>query len=113
MAGAGAEAEVREFIRRDTASVRRMPDANEFALGNVGNMNALVQRVTGSSLAELDNVITDLQKLREFLHGEGERVQREIAAYTHLTQAAMTSMKSIAGSMDQWKHAMATFRGER
>ena len=37
------------------------------------------------------------------LRSEGERVQREIAGYASLSQAAMTSMKIIADSMAQWK----------
>ena len=37
------------------------------------------------------------------LRSEGERVQREIAGYASLSQAAMTSMKIIADSLAQWK----------
>jgi len=36
------------------------------------------------------------------LRSEGDRVQREIAGYASLSQAAMTSMKIIADSLGQW-----------
>jgi hypothetical protein len=47
--------------------------------------------------------MVDLQRVRDFLASEGERVQREIAGYAQLSQVAMTSVKIIAESMQQWK----------
>jgi len=41
--------------------------------------------------------------VRDFLHSEGERVQREIQSYAQLSSVAMTSVKIIAESMGQWK----------
>ncbi len=67
------------------------------------NVNSLVQRVAGTSLREIDTLLRELEGLREFLHSEGERVQREVAGYAHLSQTAMNSTKIIAESMHQWR----------
>jgi hypothetical protein len=95
------EADIREFVRRDTRQLRRTSDtAGEMFTSNV---NSLVQRVAGTSLREIDMLLRELEGLREFLHSEGERVQREVAGYAHLSQTAMNSTKIIAESMHQWR----------
>jgi len=95
------EGDIREFIRRDVAHLRR--PATESSEQAVNNINTLLDRVSGSSVSEIDRLITDLRGVRDFLQNEGERVQREIASYAQLSQVAMTSVKIIAESMGQWK----------
>ena len=76
------EGEIREFIRRDVSHLRRAPtEASEQA---VTNINSLLDRVSGSSVTEIDRLIADLRNVRDFLHSEGERVQREIQSYAQL-----------------------------
>jgi len=106
------EGEIREFIRRDVAHLRRaQPDgASEQA---VTNINSLLDRVSGSSVTEIDSLITDLRNVRDFLKTEGERVQREIASYAQLSQVAMTSVNIIAESMTQWKSQVSDARLDR
>ena len=67
------------------------------------NINTLIQRVAGQSIGQIEQVIDELTRLRDMLHSEGERVQREISSYASLSQAAMTSTKIIADSMAQWQ----------
>jgi hypothetical protein len=98
------EGQIREFIRRDVAPWRKRPGETEAPAENVNN---LVQRVAGASMTEIDNVIHELQNVREVLRKEGERVQREISGYANLSQAAMASMKIIAESMAQWRATMS------
>jgi hypothetical protein len=95
------EGEIREFIRRDVSHLRRpLPEASEQA---VTNITGLLDRVSGSSVSEIDRLMEDLRSVRDFLASEGERVQREIQSYAQLSQVAMTSVKIIAESMTQWK----------
>jgi hypothetical protein len=101
-AAAGFEGEIREFVRRDVAPWRRRDGTGDPGAENV---NLLVERVAGASMTEIDNVIAELQNVREILRQEGERVQREVSGYANLSQAAMTSMKIIAESMTQWRAA--------
>ena len=111
------EAGIRDFVRNDIAYLRRPasqsstePTLEPSAEATVNNLNSLIQRVAGTSLAEIENLISELEALRELLHTEGQRVQREISGYAQLSQAAMKSTRMISDSVSQWKHAAETFR---
>ena len=95
------EGEIREFVRRDVATLRRTPEAESEVVAN--NIGTLLQRVAGSSVQEIDRLIAELQTLRDMLQSEGARVQREITEYAHLSQSAMQSTKIIAESLTHWK----------
>ena len=104
------EAGIRDFVRNDIAYLRRpmavnAPEAplDPSAEATVNNVNSLIQRVAGTSLSEIENLISELEALRELLHAEGQRVQREISGYAQLSQAAMKSTRMIADNVSQWK----------
>ena len=104
-AAATFEGEIREFVRRDVAFMRRQKPESEPPSEPVSdNLNGLIRRVSGASMEEIDRVILELQGVREMLRSEGERVGREIAGYASLSQAAMTAMKVIGVSLTQWKN---------
>ena len=71
----------------------------------VNNVNSLIQRVAGTSIAEIENLISELESLRDLLHAEGQRVQREISGYAQLSHSAMKSTRLIADNVAQWKDA--------
>ena len=105
------EASIRDVVRNDLAYLRRpasglpatpeLPEPSPEA--TVTNVNSLIQRVAGTSIAEIQNLISELESLRELLHAEGQRVQREISGYAQLSQAAMKSTRMIADNVTQWK----------
>ncbi|HZO47806.1 MAG TPA: hypothetical protein VFB68_18045 [Xanthobacteraceae bacterium] len=97
----GVEGEIREFVRRDGQALRRAPENDSELVAH--NIGTLLQRVAGTSVQEVDRLIGELQQLRELLHQEGARVQREITEYAHLSQSAMQSTKIIAESLSHWK----------
>jgi hypothetical protein len=108
------EAGIREFVRNDVAYLRRPapsmvssvePALEPTAEATVNNVNSLIQRVAGTSLAEIEKLIAELESLRDLLHAEGQRVQREISGYAQLSQAAMKSTRMIADNVTQWKRA--------
>ncbi|WP_018318320.1 hypothetical protein [Bradyrhizobium sp. WSM2793] len=106
------EAGIRDFVRNDIAYLRRpaaattdAPPLDPSADATVTNVNSLIQRVAGTSLAEIENLISELESLRDLLHAEGQRVQREISGYAQLSQAAMKSTRMIADNVAQWKRA--------
>ena len=105
------EAGIREFVRNDIAYLRRPAVAAETvpldanAEATVNNVNSLIQRVAGTSLAEIEKLISELESLRDLLHAEGQRVQREISGYAQLSQAAMKSTRMISDNVTQWKRA--------
>src|SRR5919106_2430954 len=94
------EGEIRAFVRRDVSAFRR---SRQESGEQADNINSVIERVSGASVAEIDRVIAELTRVRDMLRSEGERVQREVAGYASLSQAAMTSMKIIADSLAQWK----------
>jgi hypothetical protein len=108
------EAGIRDFVRNDVAYLRRpvpgllgsaetpppLEPGNE---ATVNSVNSLIQRVAGTSLAEIENLVSELEALRDLLHSEGQRVQREISGYAQLSQAAMKSTRMIADNVAQWK----------
>jgi hypothetical protein len=103
------EAGIRDFVRNDIAYLRR-PAGNDAALeaspeATVNNVNSLIQRVAGTSLAEIENLVAELEALRDLLHAEGQRVQREISGYAQLSQAAMKSTRMLSDNVAQWKRA--------
>jgi hypothetical protein len=96
------EGEIRDFVRRDVAtSLRRQPESESEVVAT--NIGALLQRVAGTSVQEIEKLIGELQTLRDMLQTEAARVQREIVEYATLSQAAMQSTKIIAESLTQWK----------
>ena len=109
------EAGIRDFVRNDIAYLRRpgpgtvsTPEATVLEPtheATVNNVNSLIQRVAGTSLSEIENLISELESLRELLHAEGQRVQREISGYAQLSHAAMKSTRMIADNVAQWKRA--------
>jgi hypothetical protein len=97
------EGDIREFVRKDVSPLRRLPESGSEMF--VSNLNSIVQRVAGSSVAEIDNLIEQLERLREHLHNEGQRVQREVMAYAQMSHAAMRSTQIIAESMSHFKQS--------
>ena len=110
------EAGIRDFVRNDVAYLRRpavgltsssadAPALEPSTEATVNSVNSLIQRVAGTSLSEIENLISELESLRDLLHAEGQRVQREISGYAQLSQAAMKSTRMIADNVTQWKRA--------
>lgn len=95
------EGQIREFIRRDVTGRRRPRE--ETSDPAVENVNLLIERVSGQTVAEIDRVMSELSNMRDMLRREGERVQRELTGYAGLSQSAMMSMKIISESLAQWK----------
>jgi hypothetical protein len=97
------EGEIHEFAHRDATSPRRAPDADGGRAAS--QVTALLQRIAGSSEQEIDRLITELETLRDLLHAEGARVQREITEYAHLSDAVMESTRIIGGRFASWKRS--------
>ena len=96
------EGEIREFVRRDVATnFGRQPEHESERVAS--NITSVLERVSATSVQEIDKLITELETLRDRLQSEAARVQREIVEYASLTQGALQSTKIIAESLTQWR----------
>jgi len=102
------EGQIREVIR----SARKPQGEGDGEIG-AGSVNALLQRVAGSTFKEIDRLIDELQGLRDLLQSEGQRVQCELVKYAQLSQAAMKSTRVIAEGMTQMQGAVDTTQKNR
>ena len=73
----------------------------------VGDVNqaigALIDKVSATSIAEVEKLISDLETVRNYLKAEGDRIQQEMARYAHLSDTASASVKIIAERLGQWR----------
>jgi hypothetical protein len=85
---------VRQIVRPDADP---SSSANETLPDMSANVQAIVQRA--ASLVELQSVIQELQKLHDFLHLEGERLEQEISEYARINKSVTTATRAIADSI--------------
>jgi hypothetical protein len=94
---------VRELVPRDVQILNRQSEVNGDRIQTADSLNALIERTAGSTMDEIDRVISEFEGVREMLRSEGDRVTREIAKYASLNRSATTVMKVIGDSVKQWK----------
>jgi len=63
----------------------------------------IVRRALVSAIREIDGLIAELNIMKERIHLESERVQRDIMGYASMSQAAMDSTKIIAESLTNFR----------
>ena len=94
--------EIREFVRHDLVTNPGRQPGNEGELV-ASNINSLLQRVSATSLQEIDKLMAELESSRDMLQNEAARVQHEIVQYSTLSQTALQSTKIITESLTQLK----------
>ena len=67
------------------------------------SIGELIDKVSATSIAEVEKLISDLQAVRNYLKAEGDRIQQEMARYAHLSDTASASVKIIAERLGQWR----------
>ena len=99
------EEEISNTVRGDRlterlARLKPQPDM----VGDVNQaIGALIDKVSATSIAEIEKLVSDLQTVRNYLKAEGDRIQQEMARYAHLSDTASASVKIIAESLGQWR----------
>src|SRR4029077_11886649 len=106
------EAGISDFVHNYVSNLRQAASCSPGSIDpvteqspevSVTNVNSLIQRVAGASIRDIENMISELESLRDLLHAEAKRVQREISGYAQLSQAAMKSTRMIADTVEQWQ----------
>jgi hypothetical protein len=80
--------------------------------GTDADIAPLIQKVGATSIAEIEKLMGELQEVKNFLQSEGERIQRETAHYTNLTQLASSSVKIIFDTVSGWREAGHPIRNQ-
>src|SRR5262249_53147186 len=92
------ESKIGELGRRDSIALR-LQQADDSEL----NVGSLVQKVSGTSVQEVEKLIAELQMLRGKLRNEAARVQRGMVGYAVLLQEGKKSIDTISDSLSFWK----------
>jgi hypothetical protein len=99
------EEEISNTVRGDRltdrlAWLKPQPDV----VGDVNqSIGELIDKVSATSIAEIEKLISDLQAVRDYLKVEGDRIQQEMARYAHLSDTASASVKIITEKLGQWR----------
>jgi hypothetical protein len=100
--------ENREPAEREESGTHRRPETLDV---NAERLNSLITRVAGASEKEIDNLIAELQAIRNFLQAEDERLQREFTSYARAAQAALSLVRLISEALVREKRAARLFDG--
>ena len=65
----------------------------------------IIQKLGATSIADIDNLVSELQEARDCLQSEGERIRAETVRYISLTGAASASVKIIFDALRAWRTA--------
>jgi len=106
------EVEVRENIHelaRGSSAVFRQGEGSD-AETSTDDLAGLLRRVSDASTREVDSLIGELQALRRKLNTDGNRIQRDIAEFTELSQQVMQLTNIISESVKKLPAATAIAR---
>lgn len=97
------EGEIRDLIRSRDVTFLRAPAKSG---GDLNNLNSLIQRAAGDSSGEIDNLIMQLQDMRDYLHDEADRIRGEIARYVQVSQAVREQAEMLSEHLGKWRPEM-------
>jgi hypothetical protein len=64
---------------------------------------SLIRSVGMTSIADIDNLVSELQEARDYLQSEAERIREGVAHYAALAGAASASVKIIFEALRAWR----------
>lgn len=94
------EGEMQDLVRSVAAA--RKPAAETGAAVADGVLPVIAQ-IAAASLEEIDKLIRDLQDSRNYLQAEAERIQREAARYSDLSDNALQAARIITQHLGNWR----------
>src|SRR3954449_1715418 len=65
----------------------------------------IIQKLGATSIADIDNLVSELQEAKDYLQSEGERIRIETVRYVSLRGAASASVKIIFDALRAWRTA--------
>jgi conjugal transfer/entry exclusion protein len=91
------EGSIHEVLTRASDALRQAENSDEEISAN--SVDALLGRVSESSRCEIENVIDELQTLRNKLQNDRSRIRRDIMEYASLSQQVMQVTAIISDSV--------------
>jgi hypothetical protein len=85
-------------IRRDTREARDQIDRGDLKV-SAAELAAVLRRMSDASISEVEQLISQLQKLRTRLQNASYRIQADIAEYSELSQQTMQLTSIIVDSV--------------
>jgi len=83
-------------IRRDAAVARQEQRRGGAAPDRrAENLDPLINDLANASLEDVDLLIDEYRRVRDMLHSEGARLDRELARYASANRSLMETMKVI------------------
>ncbi len=96
---------IRELMREGQAESSTFRQAESSDGETSANLRSLLGRVAETSGREVDNLIDELQRVREKLRDDGDRIQRAIEEYAKLSQQVMKLTEIISESLQKLPNA--------
>jgi len=62
----------------------------------------MISHISGASVSQLERLIDELRRIRNFLLSEGQRIQREVTEHVRLNHRALESTRAITGTLQKW-----------
>ena len=96
------DGQIRASLRRGVASTRpAMVDRGTIAQREAGDINSMIERASGSTILEIDRLVSELLAIRSVMQSEGERVRNEITQYAGLSRTAVDTIRMVADTLGQ------------
>jgi uncharacterized phage infection (PIP) family protein YhgE len=91
----------------ETANIQRLTRVTDLSNKDVNvndeistnKLDRLLRQVSEASTGEIENLISELQGLRNKLQSNGNRIQSDIAKYTELSQGVLQLVTIISDSV--------------
>ena len=64
-------------------------------------LKVVIERASGSTILEIDRLVSELLAIRSVMQSEGERVRNEITQYTGLSLTAVDTIRIVADTLGQ------------
>ena len=93
----------RGLLRRDTAS----PNIADAAEPPHADLAGQVRDVAVVSADEIDLLIAEMQAFRDELRADGDRLQREVSAFTRRAETAVGAVRIFSENASHWRDAGA------
>jgi hypothetical protein len=91
------------LIHRAESELRRLKLEAGSRTESPKDLSSVILAISGTSIREIDKLISELHSLCDYLLKEGQRLQQEISENAQLNQGAVRSTSVITETLQNWK----------